>query len=345
MPNENDLHRRNAWQTNVEASLTYAERLWDQIPKSLSIHCKAVSDLAVAARFILLDELSSLKGNDREHDEHVKMLLEVACARLGYRLLPGGFPVQHYQVEVTRKKLSTFIVVVSCPSHITPEDYLALLYAPKGDYRSCRVISKLTASEAERIVQEGLALKSEKKKQSVVQVGVAEFMNATTEELEVIEIAEESGILEVFTNIIQRYRKMLNQPLPHSMSTFFLSFLRSLAHLELSPESRGALANEFGGTIDVYQANGIAMVLSGGEIRWFCFASELKNHHKKQGSATLKLNGKTMVKGTRTNDSILRTRLGYVPASAHIFLQALLHYGPGNPRREVQPVSIQPNKK
>jgi hypothetical protein len=346
---QSDFSKLPTDRPNLEASRKYAELLAEQIPRYGSSFCRLATELALLAQKILEAELSISQEKRRTSPTEQKVLLEAACARLGYRLVPEVFSIKHYLMEITTT--DTYERVVSCPSVTAPESYTIALFTNEPRFRSCKVIRELDVSEAETIIQEQRARRRGKREVknalSLLERATSDSFNATTEELEVVELAEKSGALEAYKSVIRRHYKMLQRtpPTETTMGLMFISFLRTLAKLELSQESMNSLRSEFHGVIDVYQSNGTAMILSDGEIRWFCIAAELKNHHKKSGVAPLRLGGKTIVRRNTLTDPTLRTKHGYVPSNAHIFLEALLHYGAGDPRREMRPISIRPEEK
>lgn len=341
-PSRTASHRQN-----LVTSVNWASYLMSQVPRSAVPHGIPVWELALVAQLLLEQDIALLDGSPKEID--ISVVLKSACARLGYQLIPANFPVEHYEVEVCQNGDNKFNTIVSCPESISLDEYISKIFNNSRDvYTSHKVIRKLSLEEVE--IKISKILEGRKVRVSAptalrdTSLSVGKLSTVPTvspEERGIVEIVYKSGLLDVYGEVVECRNKKLGQGIPIDLATNFISFLRTVAVMKLPRWQLARLAQEFGGQIKVYKAQGISMVLSDKHIKMFLPTASFDPNLNKL-SSPLHLHGITMARGGQSGEtlaSLIRRRAGYVPASCDIFTEALLH-SIGSFGREMRSIPI-----
>lgn len=129
------------------------------------------------------------------------------------------------------------------------------------------------------------------------------------------------------------------------MGKFLITFFRTAVIVpKLPPPILHEFAREFPGRIQFWKAQGIGMVLSDGKIcRFVPMRAMNVGRQASTRGHRLEVNGMG-VHRVESFDYISRTRHGYVPEGARIFLESLRH-SLGDRGREMQAIPLRPDKK
>lgn len=135
-----------------------------------------------------------------------------------------------------------------------------------------------------------------------------------TREIEVIERAKATGILEAFEAAVTVIKK---ENLPRVIQHFFLHFLRTLSPVVVPRKVLYRYAAEFGGRIEFRQSQGVACVLSDQILRQFVHLEILTGQRvrKRDGKVAAVLD---VDEGML--DDVIRTKFGYIPKGKANFL-------------------------
>lgn len=161
------------------------------------------------------------------------------------------------------------------------------------------------------------------------------------EELELIKTCRDNGLLDVFAQVVKVQTHVLHR-LPKDLEKFFISFLRTAQPSVLPRQALHEFAREFPGVIQFWKAQRIGMVISDGQICRF-IPIRAMNMEGGERAAHLPLSAVDVGRNAENFDFVKRTTIGYVPQSARIFLQSLLH-ATGHRGREMQNVPLRPKK-
>lgn len=145
----------------------------------------------------------------------------------------------------------------------------------------------------------------------------------TREESELIGLCRANGMMNVFAQVVEDQTHVVHRP-PKDMDRFFISFLRTAHRKFLPREALSEFAKEFPGRIEFWKSQRIGMVVSDGRICRFVPMRAMNMGGKKR-SEQLEVHGVGIRRESENFDYIRRTRYGYVPLEARIFLESLLH--------------------
>lgn len=163
-------------------------------------------------------------------------------------------------------------------------------------------------------------------------------------EIAFVEECQSNGLLAAFTQVVRDQTNVLNRP-PTQMGKFLITFLRTAVVVpKLPPPILHEFIREFPGRIQFWKAQGIGMVLSEGRIcRFVPMRSMNVGRQATTRGHRLEVNGMG-VHRVESFDYISRTRHGYVPEGARIFLESLRH-AMGDRGREMQDVPLRSSSK
>ncbi|GEM_PF-3156781 len=158
-------------------------------------------------------------------------------------------------------------------------------------------------------------------------------------EIAFIEECEANGLLAAFAQVVRDQTNVLNRPPSHT-GKFLITFFRTAVVVpKLPPPILHEFAWEFPGRIQFWKAQGIGMVLSNGKIcRFVPMRAMNVGRQAMTRGHRLKVNGMG-VHRVESFDYISRTRHGYVPEGARIFLESLRH-AMGDQGREMQDIPL-----
>lgn len=161
-------------------------------------------------------------------------------------------------------------------------------------------------------------------------------------EIAFVEECETNGLLAAFAQVVKDQTNVLNRP-PNDMGKFLITFLRTVVVVpRLPPPIIREFGREFPGRIQFWKAHGIGMVLSEGKICRFV-PMRAMNVGGKATTRNHRLDvNKMNVHRVESFDYISRTRHGYVPEGARIFLESLRH-ATGDQGRKMQEVPLPHN--
>lgn len=138
------------------------------------------------------------------------------------------------------------------------------------------------------------------------------------EDLQIIIMIQDSGIFEVFEEVLREVKK---DHMPNNVPAFFLSFIRKAIPRIIPKWALDTFVKETNAHIDFRATEGIGVVLADGFIHRFVAADSVLGKQIRSSS------GKSKAKiGANQNrfEVWTKTRFGYVLADSRIFLDQLL---------------------
>jgi hypothetical protein len=144
-------------------------------------------------------------------------------------------------------------------------------------------------------------------------------LSRTPEQIAVVEHARSSGVLEAFTVAVHARQAANGQP--KSMESFLLTFLSSMRQNRVPHFVLKHYIREFGhGTISIWSAQGVLAVVADGRLRAFVPLEVVR------GQSIVSVSGLNKSRIGGDEDSFqawVKTRNGYVPAGARVFLDEM----------------------
>lgn len=125
----------------------------------------------------------------------------------------------------------------------------------------------------------------------------------------------DTGIIDAFENVAN---ELMAHQLPADMDKFFLTWLTTTVKASLIPKiSLQRLMNEFKGQVEVYHAQGIGAVTSGGQLRCFVPMHLLRGEIIRAGNGS---NTKLRTRATEERLEVwIRTKHGYIYGAGSMF--------------------------
>jgi hypothetical protein len=328
-----DPNHAHAVEANATASIHYAERLLSQIKSFRTANNFALREMALLLLGMLQRELATNRGEDPAaafSNESVRALLAATTARMGLDVAPRTTPLelQHYQVEWRRPDQEPFLKLHSFPTGVPLEPYIA---AWSNETRAtAHAITPVSDEEARDLQQS-------RQPQSPAKSAAQDAF--TDEERKILDRLIATGAMKAYSEARLRTCELQKgTPPPTNMARHFLAYLGCVVPYTKTPASvHEQLAKELGGKITYYQANSVVMVVTNGEIRRFIPLPVLVQTGNRPQS--VQFSGVTVPQRTSLA-SWNRTKYGYVPDGAGLFLEALRH-SMGN-YREMKPVPLRP---
>lgn len=298
-------------------------------------------DLALGAHALLNLDIAGIDEVPSDNEETAVALIRAACARMGYAIIPYGAAatLRYYEIEVRQNDGRAFVKFLSCPDSVPLDIYVPGRFSFDLRYESFEMLREVTGEEfAARVMRTPTA------HHPTGPILTRPSLGASAEEMEVVTLAQQSGLLEVYRKVVLQRHQELNQREPRDIGAHFVGFLRTLTPSKIAGRNLNIVVREFGGRVEVYHSQGITMIVSNGSIRQFltnrAFTRKIANTRR-----AIRLNGVVLNPASPAeSESVVRTGLGYVPEGARLFLHSLLHFGGRDPKYAVQDVPIKSGK-
>lgn len=156
----------------------------------------------------------------------------------------------------------------------------------------------------------------------------------TKEEQEILEACASSGLVEALADA---WYAQTGVKLARGIHRFFLRFLSHVERMDLPKYALDEFTREFPGQIEFWHSSGVGMVLSDGEISRFVPMNSMRT--PKANTPAMRIQGVKVGVQKGSFEYIQRTKVGYVPTGARIFLESLRH-ATGDKGRTMQAVPI-----
>jgi hypothetical protein len=141
----------------------------------------------------------------------------------------------------------------------------------------------------------------------------------TPEQIGLVDVARSSGLLDAFAQAVQK-RPGGNQP--RSIERFFITFLKTMLLVRVPRFALEHYVKEFGRTqtINIWSGQGVCAVVVGGGIKAFVPLDIFRG----KPIRSLSGNHKSRLGGDEdTFQAWVKTRFGYVPETARLFLNEM----------------------